>query len=97
MSVLADFSIFPLDKGESVSAYVARVLKIIKDSGLDYELGPMGTTIEGPFDRVMDVIGACFRELNKDCERIYLNVKMDSRKGRDRGLVGKVRSIESKL
>jgi len=97
MSVLADFSIFPLDKGESVSAYVARVVKIIRDSGLAYELGSMGTTIEGSFDRVMDVIRACFRELNKDCERIYLNVKMDSRKGREQGLVGKVRSIESKL
>jgi uncharacterized protein YqgV (UPF0045/DUF77 family) len=44
MSVIVEFSIFPMDKGESLSAYVARALKIIQDSGLPYELrkGPSG-------------------------------------------------------
>jgi len=30
MSTLINFSIFPLDKGESVSVYVARVLEIVR-------------------------------------------------------------------
>ena len=34
--VLLEFSISPLDKGQSVSAYVARSLEIIEQSGLDY-------------------------------------------------------------
>ena len=34
MSVIVEFSIFPIDKGESLSPYVARALKIIQDSGL---------------------------------------------------------------
>jgi uncharacterized protein YqgV (UPF0045/DUF77 family) len=37
MSVIVEFSIFPMDKGESLSKEVARVLQIIKDSGLPYE------------------------------------------------------------
>ncbi len=34
MSVIINFSIFPLDKGESLSNYVARAIKIIDESGL---------------------------------------------------------------
>ena len=42
MSTIVEFSIFPLDKGESLSPYVARALKLIKDCGVSgviwYEL-----------------------------------------------------------
>ncbi|MBM4315031.1 MAG: thiamine-binding protein, partial [Deltaproteobacteria bacterium] len=41
MSVLIHFSIFPTDKGTSVSPYVAKSLRIIRESGLPYKLGPM--------------------------------------------------------
>ena len=43
MSVLAEFSIVPLGKGVSVSAYVARVLQIVAESGVSYKANPMGT------------------------------------------------------
>ena len=46
MGLLINFSIFPVDRDESLSPYVARAVKIIKDSGLPYKLGPMGTSIE---------------------------------------------------
>lgn len=97
MSLLIDFSIFPLDKGESVSQYVARVVKVIRGSGLPHKLGPMGTSIEGEWDEVMGVVARCFEELNKDCERVYFAIKGDYRKtGLDR-IEGKVESVEKKL
>ncbi|MCP4350920.1 MAG: hypothetical protein GY795_36100 [Desulfobacterales bacterium] len=40
MSVLVDLSVFPVDKGESVSSYVAKAVEIVKHSGLSYTLGP---------------------------------------------------------
>ena len=46
MSALVEFSMTPLDKGESVGEYVARSLKIIDDSGLPYRLNAMGTVVE---------------------------------------------------
>jgi len=46
MSVLIEFSIFPTDKGESKSKYVARVIKMIKESGVTYQFTPMSTIIE---------------------------------------------------
>jgi uncharacterized protein (TIGR00106 family) len=97
MSLLIDFSIFPVDKGTSVSAYVARVVRIIKESGLDYELGPMGTSIEGEWDQVMAVVGKSFNELEKDCDRVYMTIKADYRKGVSGRIESKIRAVEGKL
>ncbi len=97
MSVLIDLSIFPLDKGDSLSSHVARALKIIKDSGLAYELGLMGTSLEGDWDQVMGVVNSCFKELKKDCDRVYMALKLDYRKGSSGRLKTKVKSVEKKL
>lgn len=97
MSVLIDFSIFPVDKGESVSPYVARAVRIIKESGLPHKLGPMGTSIEGEWKEVVGVVTRCFEEIKKDCGRIYMAIKMDYREGGAGRLEGKVKSVEGKL
>ena len=93
MSTLIDFSIFPVGKGESVSPYVARVVTIIRDSGLQYKIGPMGTTIEGEWDELMDVVTRCFKELKKDCGRIYMSAKVDYREIGSNRIVSKVKSV----
>lgn len=97
MSVIVDFSIFPTDKGESVSPYVARAVNIIKNSGLDYKFGPMGTSIEGEWDKVMAVVNNCFEEIKKDSNRIYMTIKADYRKDKSNRLEGKVRSVREKI
>jgi len=97
MSVLIDFSIFPIDKGESVSLYVSRAVKIIRDSGLSYKLGPMSTSIEGEWEEVMAVVSRCFEELKKDCGRVYMTVKADYKKGESGRIESKVKSVEAKL
>jgi uncharacterized protein YqgV (UPF0045/DUF77 family) len=48
---------YPLDKGASLSPYVARSLDIIDRSGLEYRCHAMGTTIEGEFDDAMAGVG----------------------------------------
>jgi uncharacterized protein (TIGR00106 family) len=97
MSLLVDFSIFPMDKGESVSGYVSKAVKIIQQSGLSYKLGPMGTTIEGEWESVMAVVKACFDEITKDSHRVYFALKADYRRGSFGRLESKVRSVETKL
>lgn len=97
MSLLIDFSMFPLDKGESVSPYVARLARVIRESGLSHKLGPMGTSIEGEWRQVMAVVAHCFEELSADCDRVYFTIKGDYRKkGKDR-IRAKVESVEDKL
>lgn len=97
MSVVAEMSIFPLDKGVSLSPFVARAISIIKDSGLDYQLTPMGTCIEGEWPEVLQVVNRCFENLQQDCQRISLNLKVDYRSGKEKRMLAKTESVQSKL
>src|SRR5215211_4436271 len=92
--VLLDFSMTPLGKGESVSPYVARCLEVVAASGLDYRLHAMGTTLEGEWDQVFDVVRRCFEALRPDCDRISVSIKVDYRQGPGGRLEGKVRHVQ---
>ena len=97
MSVLIDFSIFPVDKGGSVSAYVTRAVRIIRESGLPYRTGPMGTTIEGEWEEAIGVVGHCLAELRKDCDRVYMTLKVDYRRGPGGRIESKVKALGESL
>ena len=95
--VLLEFSMSPMDKGESVSNYVSRSLKIISESGVDYRLNPMGTVLEGEWDEVMTVVKRCYETMRSDCKRITSTVKIDYREGKKGRLTSKISSVEYKL
>ena len=95
--LLLEFSMSPLDKGESLSPYVARSLEIVHRSGVPYRFNPMGTVLEGEWDQVFGVVKACFDRMREDCNRISISIKVDYRKGRAGRLESKIRSVEEKL
>lgn len=95
--VLLEFSMSPLSKGDSVSEYVARSLKIIAASGLDYRLHAMGTIIEGEIDQVLSVMQKCLEAMAEDCDRVTCTAKLDYRKGYQGRLDSKVSSVLSKV
>ncbi|WBY01397.1 MTH1187 family thiamine-binding protein [Ramlibacter tataouinensis] len=96
--VLLEFAMSPAAPGgESLSPYVARILDIIDRSGVTYQLTAMGTILEGDWDEVMAVVGACFRALETDCPRIGMNLKMDYRAGPQSRLRSKIDAVEQQL
>jgi uncharacterized protein (TIGR00106 family) len=97
MSVLLEFSMIPLDKGESMSKYVAKSLDIVDRSGVGYKFNSMGTVIEGSWDEVMAVLKKCYEAMSKDSNRISCHVKIDSRKNKENRLKLKVEKVESLL
>lgn len=97
MSTLVSLTVFPMDKGESVSPYVARVVRLIRDSGLPHELGPMSTVIEGGTEEILDLVHRCFEELERDCDRVYMILTADYRKGGEGRIEKKVRSVLDKM
>lgn len=97
MSVLLEFSMTPIGKGESVSKYVSRSLEIIDKSGLEYRVNPMGTVIEGGWDEVFAVVKKCFKRMSKDCGRVSTSIKIDYRRGKAKRIAAKVESLEKKL
>ena len=97
MSVLLEFSMSPLDKGDSVGDYVARSLDIVDKSGVDYRLNPMGTVLEGEWDQVMAVVTRCYERMSQDCQRISVSIKIDARKNQSGRLSSKIASVEKRL
>lgn len=98
MSFLVEFSMFPTDKGESVSQYVSRIIEMIDKSGVPYKLTPMGTVFEtDTMQDALDLINKAYGQLEPDCNRVYTVIKMDIRKDAKNRIEGKVKSIEEKL
>lgn len=95
--MLVDFSIFPVDQGESLSAFVAEALDIIDQSGLSYRLGPMGTTMEGEYEACMAVVEQCFALMRQRSDRVLITMKVDYRAGREEALTTKTEAVETHL
>ena len=95
--MVVEFSMFPIDKGESLSKYVARVVDIIDKSGLPHHTCAMGTTVEGNWDEIFNLIKRCHNALRKDCRRVYTKITVDDRKGPKNRMKGKVESLEKIL
>lgn len=97
MGAILELAIFPMDKGDSVSEFVAEVIRVIDESGLPHQTGPMGTCIEGDVQELMELCTRCFKALEPYCERVYATMKVDYRKGRSDGLASKLESLGRRL
>ena len=95
--MLAEFSIVPIGKGESVGDQVARVMQTIADSGLSYKANPMGTVVEGEWDEVMALIKKCHSELLKESSRLVTSITIDDRPGKPNRIEEKIKSVEKRL
>jgi len=72
------FQILPIVKEERIYEIVDKVIKYIDKSGVKYEVGAMETTLEGDYDKLMDIVKEsqqiCVRE---GVPRIVSIVKID--------------------
>jgi uncharacterized protein (TIGR00106 family) len=98
MSVLMQFAMFPTDKGISVSKQVSSIIEMIKNSGIKYKLGSMGTTVETEtFEEALGVLRKSFELLESDSDRIYASINFDIKKGNEFRMEKKIESIEQKI
>lgn len=95
--MLVEFSIIPIGIGSSIGDQLAKVLKIVDESGLPYKVNPMGTVIEGEWDEVMRLIKKCHKTGMKGGERVLTTISIDDRKGKPNRIDEKVKSIERRL
>ena len=97
LSMLVEFSIIPVGKGAGIGKDIAKVLKIVDNSGLPYKLNPMGTVVEGNWDDLMALIKKCHQTALRDGERVVTSIKIDDRKKHQNMIEEKVKSIEKRL
>jgi uncharacterized protein (TIGR00106 family) len=80
-----------------VSPVIARVLKIVMDSGVRYKANPMGTVVEGEWGELIGLIRQCHEEAMKDAERVVTSIKIDDYPVKGNRLDRKLESVEQKL
>jgi uncharacterized protein (TIGR00106 family) len=95
--MMIEFSVVPLGAGASVSPVIARVLKIVMESGVRYKANPMGTVIEGEWGELMDLVKRCHDEALKNAARVVTSIKIDDYKEKGSRLDRKLESVEEKL
>lgn len=103
--MIAQFTLIPVGtKSDSLSKTLAKAIKHVAESGLDYRVGPMGTVVEGDWYQIMNLINRCRKTILRECPRVEISILIDDRKPssetrtdyKDR-ITGKVRSLEKKM
>lgn len=97
--MIVAFSISPTsgDETGSVSEAVAAAVRVVKESGLPYELNSMFTNVEGEWDEVMAVVKRAVDVVAEASPRVGLVLKADIRPGWDGQLTAKVERVERLL
>ncbi len=96
---VVEVSIIPLGiPGTSLSTHVARVLKVLQESSLRYELTAMGTIISGDLEEILQVL----RKMHESCfsaevARVLTQIKIDDRRDKPGSPEQKIRSVMTKL
>ena len=92
--MLAQVSIVPIGTGDETKELVAKALKIIDKSELDYQLTSMGTIIEGEWDEVIFLVKKCYEEVKNLADRVVVNILIDDRAGMSGRLKNNVLEVE---
>ena len=92
--MMAEFAVVPLTQNHLTGA-VAEALEEVKKCQVHYQLGPMGTTLEGSPDQVFLALRKCYEKLAHSQSRILMTITLDSRKSDSTTLSEMVRSVES--
>jgi uncharacterized protein (TIGR00106 family) len=97
---IADISVTPLGTATpGVSGFVAECVKIVRESGLNYQLTPMGTVIEGDIEEIFRIVRRMHEApFSAGALRVATLIKIDDRRDKPAPLMeDKVRSVEEKL
>ncbi len=97
--MLVAFSISPTSTADdgSVSEAVAAAVRVVRDSGLPWELTAMFTTVEGEWDEVMAVVKRAVDVAAEVSPRVGLVLKADIRPGFEGQLSAKVQRVQGLL
>ena len=96
---IAELTVLPIGiETTSVSSYVRAALKIIEENALDYEVGPMGTCVQGEMDEIFSVVKAIHEELAKmGCMRLLTTIRIDDRRDKFQTMAAKVAAVTEGL
>jgi uncharacterized protein (TIGR00106 family) len=98
MDVMVDFCIVPLGVGVSVSRYVAECQRVLEELGLEHQLHPYGTVVQGEWQAVFDAVRLCHERVHAlGAPRISTSLRLGTRIDRSQTMAEKVESVRRQL
>jgi len=96
--MIAQFSVYPIGEGTSLSLFVRKGVAVVEQSGYAYDVGGMATTVEIPdldalFDLVKKVHAAHVAE---GAQRIVIDLKVDDRRDKKATIASKKSAVTKK-
>ncbi|KAL1983748.1 hypothetical protein VTN96DRAFT_9920 [Rasamsonia emersonii] len=92
----ADFSLVPIGgQSTSYSQQIADIQRLMQQSGLKFTMHSTGTTVEGPWDQVMQLIGWAHSLIHgQGIARIQTDVRIATRTDKVQPMEGEIASVE---
>lgn len=96
---MMEISVVPLGTGStSLSHYVAEVVRVLEQAGVEYEIGPMSTVVVGDVERLLALARKMHeRPFEMGVQRVATTIRIDDRRDRPLSIQGKVRAVREKL
>jgi len=97
---IAEITIIPIGTGStSVSDYVVDIQRVLANQpGVTVQLTSMSTIVEGPLDRVFEVIRTMHEvPFEHGAGRVSTSIKIDDRRDRPSSSAQKLQSVADKL
>ena len=97
---LVEVTVIPLGTDStSLSSFVAGCIKLLQQAeGIQYQLTPMGTIIEGELSNIMELV----RQMHEQpflagASRVSTTIRIDDRRDKRSTMQSKVAAVENKL
>lgn len=95
--MIAEIEVTPIGEGEHIAGPVSHVVRLIADSGLDYQVTSMGTIVEGEPDQVWALIRKCHEQGTRDARRVMTQIRIDDDLTGERRMHRHVQRVEEEL
>lgn len=77
--MLGELRVTPVAATEPFARLLADVVRAIHDSGLRYQVNPMGTVVEGELREILALVERCHAEVRKHAARVLVELSLDDR------------------
>jgi len=85
--MLAELRVTPLGSRTPFVRLIADLLPLLAESSLQYQVHPMGTSLEGDLEAILALVRRCHGELRKHADRVLNELSIDDRSGAEGELV----------
>jgi uncharacterized protein (TIGR00106 family) len=96
---LLEISVVPVGTSDSsFSSYVNNAVQTIKQKGLNFQVTPTSTVIEGDMNQLMDVAKEIHNNaLQQGVDRVITNITIDDRKDKQLNMSNQVNIVQQSL